>query len=249
MGNNQVDEALRMLALEEAKLSLFDGFDKEEQEIYLKSLEKNIAQKIKSQALRQFLKEEYINYYRKLKREGQFDERIPEIKQLREEEEDNEKLVQKSRYLFITINTKEDVPLYKLLELMKKLSSKVWIKKYLYVIEQRGETPEQAGLKPHAHILIDRDGKKYSQIIREFKSTIGDLVDTENKSCFNIKPCKEEHLKNRQNYMLNDKKDEDKRLKQDMDKIFREKFTIKHYYGELFVEIAPPEGITLISPV
>ena len=248
MGNNQVDEALRLLALEECKLSIFDNFDKEEQEIYLHSLENKISRKIKTQALKQFLKDEYISYFRKLKREGQFDDRIPEIKELRQEEEDNEKLVQKSRYLFITINTKDNVPLNKLLELMKNLAKKVWIKKYLYVIEQRGETIDQLGKGFHSHILIDREGKKYSQILREFKTTIGDLVDVDNKSCFNIKPCKEEHLKNRQNYMISDKKDEEKRLKQDMDIIFRDKYTIKPYYGELFVELAPPEDITLTFP-
>jgi hypothetical protein len=102
-----------------------------------------------------------------------------------------------------------------------KAMTKKWIEKYEYVIEQRGETEEEAGKGIHVHYIIT--GKKApSQILRELASTL--KID---QSFIKLKPAN--NIDGLRSYMTGQKTPE-KLKKVEIDKIFREKHNIETYY-------------------
>ena len=104
---------------------------------------------------------------------------------------------------------------------IQKAMTKKWIEKYEYVIEQRGETEEEAGKGIHVHYLIT--GKKpYSQIQRELANTL--QVD---KAYIHVKPAN--NIDGLRSYMAGQKTDE-KLKKVEIDKFFRTKHNIESYY-------------------
>lgn len=138
-----------------------------------------------------------------------------------------------TRYLFLTVNPEPSITLKMIIDITKKSVNKVWMKNYLYVYEQRGTTIEEAGLKPHIHMIIDTDiGKKRHEIIRELKNTFKKLCDVNRNEFFNIRNIKDNHLKNYIKYITGRKKDEIKNIKQDVDKEFRKKYQLEPYYGD-----------------
>lgn len=142
----------------------------------------------------------------------------------------NKKIELEQNYYFLTINpdtTKTTLEIF--LKTIEKAMSKKWITEYIYVIEQRGETLEELGKGYHTHIIFNK-GKKHSHIIREMSNSFKKMCDTSNYHLFNLKRIGDEERKRKIEYITGTKADDNKHLKQSMDKIFREKEKLKSYY-------------------
>ena len=148
----------------------------------------------------------------------------------KEEKDKADKFI--TRYIFLTVNPEPSISLKIILETIKKCCSKVWMKNYMYAIEQRGDTEETAGLKQHIHFIVDiENGKKRHETIRELKNTFKKICTVDSPSVFNIKNIKDADLKNFIKYISGKKKDEIKHPKQIADKIFRYKNKLEPIYG------------------
>lgn len=141
--------------------------------------------------------------------------------------------------LFITINPRPDVKLDIFIKSVNKFLSKVWIEDYYMVYEQRGTTEEESGRGFHSHILLwKQDNKKSHEVIRETKNTFKNVCSVDNPSILNIQNCKDEDIEKRKNYMLGHKDtthDPTKELKQEIDKGWRLRNTLKEYYQMKYI--------------
>lgn len=230
----KVSDALTFLAIKRAKLDMLDMMDDEQREHYINSLKKNIDDELRAKALQEVLLNKYRSYYSKLLDDGEDDEVLPLMKEINEEKRKKDDETVKSEYVFITVNPRPDVPLTDFRKAVEKSVQKTFIKKSLYVIEQRGENMDELGKGFHTHMLIKKGDYRISHLRREFARTFSKVADVDNPHVFNVMLCKKSDLKKRQNYMIGDKADEKKRLKQEMDKVFRDKYAIMNYYGELY---------------
>lgn len=187
---------------------------------------------IKRQAFKDVLLDTYKSYYRQEIANGKFDEIIPDLAVIR----DGINNKNNSNYLWITINPRPSVNLIEFIKIVEKSLKKSWICKYLCVIEQRGCNEEEIGKGFHTHILIDKGDYRFSHARREFVSTYNKVCDVQNYHTFNFNCCKEIDINKRQNYMLGRKADPEKHIKQDMDIIFRNRYNIPTFYGEMFIK-------------
>lgn len=203
---------------------------------YKNNMRAQLDRDLRCKALQEVLLSKYRSYYSKLLDEGEADDILPLVKEINEDRKKKDEEQSNSAYQFITINPKPDVPLTEFKKVIEKASKKSFIKKCLYVIEQRGENMDELGKGFHAHFLINKGDYRPSHMRREFERSFKNISDISNPSCFNIRNCKKSDLKNRQNYMLELKSDPSKHLKQEYDKHFRKKFCIPEYYGEKFDE-------------
>lgn len=135
--------------------------------------------------------------------------------------------------MWITYNPKADIGLKKAMQTIQTFLSKSKIKDYIYVVEQRGTTVDDIhGM--HFHILHTHTYDRKSHYERETKSTFNKTCLTDKYSCFWIRGCAQDiDVKNTLGYMLGKKKDDDglnKEAKQNVDKVYREKYKIEPYY-------------------
>lgn len=145
-------------------------------------------------------------------------------------------------HYFITIRPRENsIKFEEFYKNVKNIFKKKWITDYVYVIEQTGITEETLGTGFHIHIIIRRNEKRPSEIIREIKSTVKGMGEVDNHNFLDIKGIynNENDLKNRLNYILGEKKSTEgnqKDLKQKIDIIFRQTLNLEKYYsfGEFF---------------
>lgn len=136
-------------------------------------------------------------------------------------------------YAFITINPKPDVELGDFMKKIEGYVKRSICLKYLYVIEQRGDTEEECGKGFHCHILVKRHLSYKPCKFREntfntFKNLVG------NKKHVDVQFVGEEFMKDKQEYILGTKTKEGKDVKQKFDKVFRSNNDIRDYYGETF---------------
>ena len=142
----------------------------------------------------------------------------------------------KYSHLFLTINPPPQMLLMDFHKTIEKTLSttkglKLWIEGYLYVLEQRGENETEIGKGFHTHILIKiKDHKKKSEIDRELKNQWKNILDVDNYHIFNIKYIDNDEQKRKQKYILSEKSDTNKHLKQKYDIIWRENNSLKKYY-------------------
>lgn len=232
----KVDDALTFLAVKRMNTGIYQELSVENKKIYMDKLKRDIDDELRAKALQECLMTRYRAYYNKLLDEGEDEDILPIIKELNDDRKNQEELKEdfKSDYCFITVNPRPGSSLTEFKTALDKSVKKSFIKKSLYVIEQRGETMEELGNGFHAHILVNKGDYRYSHTKREFASTFKKFCDTTKSSCFNVKSCKEKDIRNRQNYMIGRKADPAKWLKQDMDIIFRKNHYFQSYYGELF---------------
>jgi len=164
------------------------------------------------------------------------------------EKERQEKLIEekgykdKTEYMFITINPREDLnvsPIQMKEEVEKIVSKTKWINEneYAYVLEQRSNTPsEYSGV--HCHLLVHTKDKPLNEIRREMKNKVKHLVDMNVVAKYDIGKNKKGPLSicptidptNRIQYMLDWKKDPDKHAKQIIDKEMRETYGLDNIY-------------------
>ena len=133
------------------------------------------------------------------------------------------------QYYFLTINPPPHITLKDFLKAVYKSVSKKWLSVGLFVIEQRGETQQEAGRGFHTHILFNK-GQKHSIIVREMKNSFKHIVDIENTHFFNLKNIDTEEYKRKEEYILYEKADPEKHLKQEIDILFRQVNNLKSHY-------------------
>lgn len=215
----------------------------------MKLLEQNKLLELKLKEIQSYLdikQEAYKEVYKstvksnlKMRCELGYTENIPEpiIKEmeLQQKLKSDIKKRKDTKYLaFITINPKPETKLSTLQKAINKFLMKEWIEgEVYYTFEQRGTNPDEAGKGLHCHILLERNGKKPSHLLRETFNTFKNLYGKrpkdkiiENDYKFYGFAYKEDKI----NYMKGIKWDEDKQDKINIDKIFREKNNLKLYY-------------------
>lgn len=166
----------------------------------------------------------------------------------------------KSNCLFITINYKpepteyksppigkpvpDSIPyiyasetLEKIARAHNKLINKKWIKDLAYVFES-GENEHL-----HTHILIHRNGKVPSEVIREFKSPVSKLCNTENPHCFNVKflPDDPDIWLQKIEYMMGNKTDSK------LESVKNSEITLKEMNLSIKSELKIPIGIQFVG--
>lgn len=230
MGKSQIDDLLDVMVVNTVKYH--EGATLEEKAIIDLSYKNKIIRDLQVQAVKEVLLQKFKSHYSRLIDEGDADEIIPLFKELRDKQEEKFK----SDFVFMTVNPRLDIPIFDFLKLLPKMVNRVWIKKYLYVVEQRSEDLENLGKGFHLHCLFNKGDYRLSHLKRDMVSVFKKVCDVDNPSCLNIKLVKENDLKNYHKYMLCRKADPVKWLKQDMDIEFRKKYNILNYYGEFFID-------------
>lgn len=138
----------------------------------------------------------------------------------------------KTKYIFLTINPNPQVTLKEFIRCIEKMMSKPWITKYLYVLEQRGETLADVGKGFHFHGIIEKpSNKSYQHMVRELASTANKVCDTSNFHFYNLKNISEEEKERKIVYITGCKADVAKHKKQEMDIVFRESNNLLSYYN------------------
>jgi len=139
------------------------------------------------------------------------------------------KIELKKEWYFLTVNPRPDITLTEFMKTIEKALKKRWINYYIMVIEQRGESEAELGKGFHTHIIFNK-GIKHCKVIIEMSNTFKKMCDTSNYHLFNLKSIGEEEKKRKVEYILGEKADVEKHLKQQMDIIFRERNKLKSYY-------------------
>jgi len=232
----KIDDALSFLAVRRMNIGIYDKLDADQKEIYMNTLKREIDDEMKAKALQECIMNRYRAHYNKLLDDGEADDILPIIKEFNEDKKKKDDESVKSDYIFITINPKPTAPMGEFIKNVEKSVKKSFIKKSLHVIEQRGEDMDNLGKGFHTHILLNKGDYRISHLRREFARTFKNVCDVDNPHCFNVSLCKKQDLAKRQNYMLGNKADESKHLKQKMDIEFRKKYFLQDYYGEKFDE-------------
>lgn len=142
-----------------------------------------------------------------------------------------------SDVMFVTFSPRDEVTLKKAHQAVEDFCHKKKIKKYIYVIEQRGVTEKEIH-GYHFHILHTHEYDRASHYKRETQSSFRKYCKIQDYQIFNMSPCKTDiDIHNRLIYMIREKQDlpgNPKRLKQQIDKIMRKKYFLKDYYTNDF---------------
>lgn len=253
-GKNEVDDYEEPSYDEDDEKRIEDEFNKS-MELWekseLKRSKERIREKLQLTAKEKIISrllEENIRMKLKLNKElpeGNLNEYMVELynenKGLRDEMIKNEDAKNPIHY-FLTMRPLESMVLFdEFKRVIKKLFSKIWMKDYVFVIEQTGMIEDELGKGFHLHAIIKRNDKKPSQFMREVKNTLKDIGDIDNPGFLNIQGIynNENGLRNRMNYILGEKESDEftnKDIKQNMDVIFRQKRNIMDYYfsGEFY---------------
>lgn len=145
-----------------------------------------------------------------------------------------EKLEKNNPYIWLCVNPGPTVTFNDFKLLVNKMITKVWIKSYVYVYEQRGINEMEVGKGFHLHAIIKRpDDKKPSHCVRELSNTFKKCCDTSNFHFFQTKFIDEDEYRRKLEYILGTKEstsENQKDLKQAMDKVFRGKYLLKPFY-------------------
>lgn len=233
-----IKEVLEMATFKKINHGIYNELDDEQKIIYREKLLRDLDNDIQSKILMECIAQRYRKHFNRLLDEEDTENTLPLIKEINDYERKKDEETVKSDYCFITLSPDpaKNVSLSEFKKTVEKASKKSFIKKSLYVIEQRSDTLDNMGYGMHCHMLINKGDYRMSHMKREFARTFKDMIDTEQSGPFNFRLCKNKDLTNRQNYMLGDKKDEAKQKKQLIDKEWRKKMLISDYYGEKFDE-------------
>jgi len=135
----------------------------------------------------------------------------------------------KDQYWFITICPYEDIEFQEFQKVVDKVLTKKWMKRYIYVYEQRQSEIGKSFYGFHTHIIVQRDGIAKSDVIREVFNTCKNICGS--KQSIDVKLLTTQHdLEVRLNYILGQKAPEDKRQKQTIDVDFRKAYNLQKYY-------------------
>lgn len=188
---------------------------------------------LRKQSLKRCIEKRLDAYYMdKLYNSEELDELLPILKEIRADEEKNDN-VKSSSICFITFSPNSVVGVFDLMKLVDKFVKLQYIKKYLYVVEQRYDGGDKGKLGDglHIHLLVDKGDYRPSHLKRDVQRIFKNMICNIDYSY-----RRETDVGKTQKYMIGDKKDEYKRLKQVQDKIYRGQMGLRDYYGELFMD-------------
>lgn len=235
---NEFKDLFRAMVLRNCNGELLREYTKNDKvEDYVQKLIKDFDERTTAQAFEAEVVKAKREYFKLLMDAGQADDVLPFLVHKRELEKDikdKEDKKFKTDFIFLTVNPRSNVLLSDFVNICHKCVNKSYIKQFLYVIEQRGESEDELGKGFHAHFLINKGDYRPSHFNRDFASNFKKVCDVDNMHCFNVQLCKPQDVPKRQNYITSIKDDVAKHTKQQFDKIFRKKYAIKDYYGELY---------------
>lgn len=215
---------------------------------YINNDSKENFKDIRSQALKEFLKQKWKQYYtlqwradpskiannNDINNYKELEERIKEL---------SSKKKGKYKNYFITLTTPPKTDKLKFINGCKKLFDNAVIDRGYMVLEQRGETEETVGDGLHCHMLLFRTKYTHSKFSNRLLNQLIKLNINENyksykqllklanmdSSPFSFQNIKDETVEKKLNYIQGNKNDE-KLLKVQFDKVFRKKFDLQEIY-------------------
>lgn len=210
----------------------YESCDEENRKIFMTNKRYFYDKKLRQDALKKVLSRRYERYMEQLIDNSNAEELLPTLKLIKEQEAKSDECL-KSNYVFITISPKF-VGVMEFIRLIEKFVKLKAIRRYCYVIEQRysGEPDEinkKLGDGLHTHIFLDKGDYKPSHLARDLKRVFANITCNTDISYRWPKDVEKTF-----NYIIGDKKDESKRLKQSQDKLFRELNDLRAFYGEIF---------------
>jgi hypothetical protein len=133
-----------------------------------------------------------------------------------------------TNHVLITINPDNSkVVINDFKELVEQSINKKWILgEVYYTFEQRGENLEEMGKGFHAHILMNRNGKRPSEIHREYFNTFKHVCG--NKKHVDVRINK--NFSETFDYISGKKFKDEKQKKQDIDVLWRQKIGLQTHY-------------------
>ncbi len=148
----------------------------------------------------------------------------------------NEKLKRKENnkpFWFITISPKPDANFEDFKNCINDVSTFIWVEKCYWCFEQRGTTLEDMGTGFHAHIILEKYNIAPSKLKSIMKNKFSKFVTVDKyiNNKINILEKKREFLQDKLDYIMGEKIDEDKPLKVDIDKKWRDKLDMKLFYS------------------
>lgn len=200
--------------------------------------------KMKKEALMQVIKQKYIRYYSNIidaSTPEELHKVLPELADLKKKEEELTD-AKSGPVMFITISPALSVGVYELIKYIEKLTKFKFIKKSLYVLEQRfdgmpTENYKAQGDGLHAHLLINKGDYKFSHVKRDCARVFANTTVN-----LDYKFIRDRDIQKVQNYMVGEKADDSKKKKQEIDKIWRRAMGLKNFYGDLFEELDKPSA-------
>lgn len=199
----------------------------------------NQIEKIKKEALMKVIQNKYTKYYSDIidySTPEELAKILPDLAELKKKQEDMDD-VKTGPIMFITFSPPSTVGPFELIKYLEKLVKLKFIKRYLYVLEQRydgvpNEKYKKEGDGMHAHLLINKDTYKFSHVKRDVRRVFKDMVCNIDFA-YRI----ERDLEKTQKYMLGAKKDPHKQIKQNYDRVWRQAMGLKNFYGDYFDKI------------
>lgn len=207
-------------------------------EIWLQPKLIMLESKYKADAMDKYLQKKYYSYVTDMMENLTADETeglLPVISNMKRKEEKDE-IEKKTEFVLLTICPAGNAGFMECQKYMTRLCKCKFIKKYSYCFEQRfnGEPTEKykvSGDGLHIHLFFIIGDYKRAFVLRDVKRCFGTMVVN-----VDFKYIKECDLLKVKNYMVGEKADDDKKIKQRYDKEFRQVNDIKDYYGEWFNE-------------
>jgi len=140
-----------------------------------------------------------------------------------------------TEFMFITIRPqpKKHISVKTLYDKTFKLLKSKYISDYLLVFEQAGYCVSTVGDGLHIHLIIKNKYRKYCELKKQLKTLYFDISDNL-EYAINIKNCKTIYdIEKRKKYMIGQKEGEEKQIKQEYDKVFRQQWNVEDYYGNI----------------
>lgn len=219
----------------------YDNCDDENKEIFMTNRRYFLDKKLRQDALKKVLVRRYENYMSHLLDAENAEELLPTIKKIKELDEKKDECL-KSPYVFITISPEKSVGVLELIRLIEKFVKLKWVKSYCYVLEQRysGEPDDihkKIGDGLHSHIFLDKGEHRPSHLSRDLKRILIN-INSNNDISYRWPRDVEKTF----NYILGEKKDPSKQVKQEQDRLWRQQNSLKDFYGTRWEASAPDKN-------
>lgn len=143
-----------------------------------------------------------------------------------------------SQYMLITVNAHDGCSLMNLRKAVDKYTKRAAIRAAMWCFEQRASTEAEMGKGPHCHLLVEQYFRSKREFHTQTESTFKNVCDLNNSAKYQIlnrRICKLADLSKRANYIRGIKKDHDKCIKVEVDKVWRERNHLQpcYYKGDL----------------
>lgn len=227
---NKILDELALLELTETDRQAYNEQSEELKPLFLKMFRDRLETRMRAESLKRVLARRYDSYFSQIIEDencGEITKTLTELKSLEKEKE-----AKNGEHVFLTIAPVENTNLDDFIKKLYDITKLSYYTKYLFVIEQRGENEDEIGKGMHAHILAHKGKYKLSHCKRDAERVMQKKPPIECN--VNAQYRKGIGILNTQTYMIGQKDDPKKWIKQQHDVLFREKNSLKTYYGSLF---------------